>query len=190
MPRAVNCMIFPQLARFTDVALLFMRIIVGIVFMTSGWEHLQDPQGRSKDIQMSKGFTIFLGAAEFAGGLGVILGVLAQPAAFGLILITLGAIQRRFSSGTLVSGEVRVEWLELRHNACGNESGYRHHRWWQPLSDEPVPVARLRCSDTQLLAFSVFCIRSARGFLLVEIFRAVESLVESRHEIEIRPSHW
>lgn len=95
MPRAVNCMIFPQLARFTDVALLFMRIIVGIVFMTSGWEHLQDPQGRSKDIEMSKGFTIFLGAAEFAGGLGVILGVLAQPAAFGLILIMLGAIQKK-----------------------------------------------------------------------------------------------
>jgi putative oxidoreductase len=95
MPRAVNCMIFPQLARFTDVALLFMRIIVGIVFMTSGWEHLQDPQGRSKDIEMSKGFTIFLGAAEFAGGLGVILGVLAQPAAFGLILMMLGAIQKK-----------------------------------------------------------------------------------------------
>lgn len=88
-------MILPQLARFTDVALLFMRVIVGIIFMTSGWKHLQDPQGRSKDIEMSKGFTIFLGAAEFAGGLGVILGVLAQPAALGLILIMLGAIQKK-----------------------------------------------------------------------------------------------
>jgi putative oxidoreductase len=88
-------MILPQLARFTDVALLFMRIIVRIVFMTSGWKHLQDPQGRSKDIEMSKGFTIFLGAAEFAGGFGVILGVLAQPAALGLILVMLGAIQKK-----------------------------------------------------------------------------------------------
>jgi hypothetical protein len=39
---------------------------VGIVFMTSGRKHLQDPEARSKDIGMSKGFTIFLGATEFA----------------------------------------------------------------------------------------------------------------------------
>lgn len=34
--------------------------------MTSGRKHLQDPEARSKDIGMSKGFTIFLGATEFA----------------------------------------------------------------------------------------------------------------------------
>jgi putative oxidoreductase len=44
---------------------------------------------------MSKGFTIFLGLAELAGSLGVIFGVLAQPAAIGLILIMLGAIQKK-----------------------------------------------------------------------------------------------
>jgi putative oxidoreductase len=88
-------MIFPQFARLTDAALLLLRIMVGIVFMTSGWKHLKDPEGRSKDIGMSKGFTIFLGAAEFAGSLGVIFGVLAQPAAIGLILIMLGAIQKK-----------------------------------------------------------------------------------------------
>jgi putative oxidoreductase len=86
---------FPQLARFTDVALLLLRIMVGIVFMTSGLNHLKDPQARSKDIETSKGFTIFLGAAELAGGLGVIFGVLAQLAAAGLILLMLGAIQKK-----------------------------------------------------------------------------------------------
>jgi putative oxidoreductase len=69
--------------------------MVGIVLITSGWKHLRDPEGRSKAIGMSKGFTIFLGAAEFAGSLGVILGVLAQLAAAGLILIMLGAIQKK-----------------------------------------------------------------------------------------------
>jgi putative oxidoreductase len=44
---------------------------------------------------MSKGFTIFLGTAEVAGGLGVAFGVLTQLAAFGLILIMLGAIQKK-----------------------------------------------------------------------------------------------
>src|SRR5215470_7788725 len=88
-------MIFSQLAHLNDLALLLLRIMVGIVFMTSGWKHLQDPEGRSKDIGMSKGFTIFLGAVELGGSLGVILGVLARLAAIGLILIMLGVIQKK-----------------------------------------------------------------------------------------------
>ena len=88
-------MIFPQLAQFTDIALLLLRLMVGIVFITSGYKHLKDPATRSKDIGMSKSFTMFLGAAELAGGLGVISGVLAQLAAIGLILVMLGAIQKK-----------------------------------------------------------------------------------------------
>jgi putative oxidoreductase len=86
---------FPDLARFADVALLCLRLMVGIVFITSGWKHLRDPAERSKDIEMSKGFTAFLGAAELAGGLEVTFGVLTQLAAIGLILIMLGAVQKK-----------------------------------------------------------------------------------------------
>ena len=86
---------FPQLAQFTDVALLLLRVMVGIVFITSGGKHLKDPEARSKDIGMSKGFTIFLGAAEVTASLGLIFGVLTQLAASGLILIMLGAIQKK-----------------------------------------------------------------------------------------------
>ena len=88
-------MIFPQLDRFTDVALLLLRIMIGLVFIVSGWKHFRSAEERSKDIGMSKGFTIFLGVAELAGGLGVMFGVLAQLAAAGLILIMLGAIQKK-----------------------------------------------------------------------------------------------
>jgi putative oxidoreductase len=88
-------MTFPQLAQFADMALLFLRLMVGIVFITSGYKHLKDPEVRSKDIGMSKGFTILLGAAELVGGLGVISGVFAQIAAIGLILVMLGAIQKK-----------------------------------------------------------------------------------------------
>jgi putative oxidoreductase len=88
-------MLFPELARFADVALLLMRIMVGVVFITSGWKHLRDPEARSKDIEQSKDVTIFLGAAELAGGLGVMLGVLTQLAAIGLILIMLSAIWKK-----------------------------------------------------------------------------------------------
>jgi putative oxidoreductase len=52
-------------------------------------------QARSKDVGTSKGFTIFLGAAEVAGSLGVIFGVLTQLAAAGLILLMPGAIQKK-----------------------------------------------------------------------------------------------
>jgi len=88
-------MVFPQLAQFTDIALLLLRLMVGIVFITSAYKHLKDPATRSKDIGMSKSFTIFLGAVELAGGLGVISGILAQLAAIGLILVMLGAIQKK-----------------------------------------------------------------------------------------------
>jgi putative oxidoreductase len=88
-------MIFPQLSQFTDVALLLLRVMIGVVFVTSGWNHVKDPEARSKDIEASKGFTILLGLAELAGGLGVIFGVLAQLAAISLILIMLAAIQRK-----------------------------------------------------------------------------------------------
>ena len=69
--------------------------MIGLVFIASGWAHLKDPAERSKDIGMSKGFTAFLGGAELAGGLGVMFGVLPELAAAGLILIMLGAIQKK-----------------------------------------------------------------------------------------------
>jgi putative oxidoreductase len=86
---------FPGLAAFTDHGLLLMRVLVGLIFADSGWNHLGDPEGRGRSIGMSKGFTAFLGAAELLGGIGVALGVLTQLAAGGLILIMLGAIQKK-----------------------------------------------------------------------------------------------
>src|SRR5579862_6613240 len=102
---------FPQLSRFTDLGLLLLRLMVGLVFVTSGYSHVKDPAERSKSIGMSKGFTIFLGIGEVAGGLGVAAGVLTQLAAFGLILIMLGAIQRKiFVWHTGFWGEKSFGW--------------------------------------------------------------------------------
>jgi putative oxidoreductase len=87
----------PWLYQLSDAALLLMRLLVGIVFISSGWSHAKDPVARSKSIGMSPGFTRFLGVAELAGGLGVAFGVLVQLAALGLILVMLGAIQKKIS---------------------------------------------------------------------------------------------
>jgi putative oxidoreductase len=86
---------FPQLARFVDLGLLLLRLMIGIVFITSGWSHVTKSDERSKSIGMSKGFTMFLGSAEIAGSLGIVFGVLQQLAAIGLILIMLGAIEKK-----------------------------------------------------------------------------------------------
>jgi putative oxidoreductase len=85
----------PQLAQLTDFSLLLLRLMVAAVFVTSGWTHTTDPRGRAASIGMTPAFTAFLGVAELAGGLGVAFGVLTQLAAIGLILIMLGAIQKK-----------------------------------------------------------------------------------------------
>ena len=135
-------MIFPRLARFTDVALPLLRVMVGLVFITSGWKHLKDPEARSKDIGMSKGFTVFLGAAQVAGSLGVIFGVLTQLAAAGLILIMLAAIQKKiFVWLTGFWGESGTNGWSY-DTMLSNESSDRHYRRWKPLSDEMIHDVR------------------------------------------------
>ncbi|MGH9605783.1 MAG: DoxX family protein [Terracidiphilus sp.] len=74
------------------LSLLFLRIVVALVFGTSGFYHLKSPRERAQSLGLSVGFTVFLGAAEFAAAIGLTLGVLTQWAALGLILISFGAI--------------------------------------------------------------------------------------------------
>ena len=102
---------FPQLTQFADFGFLLLRLMVGIVFITSGWNHLKDPEARSKSIGLSKNFTILVGAGEVLGSLGVMLGVLTQLAAFGLVLIMLGAIYKKiFVWNTGFWGEKTYGW--------------------------------------------------------------------------------
>lgn len=84
-----------HLDQFTDFGLLLLRLMTGAIFADSGYIDLKDIEARSKSIGLSRGFTIFLGAAEVAGGLAIIFGVLQQLASIGLILVMLGAIQKK-----------------------------------------------------------------------------------------------
>ena len=85
----------PSLLALEDLALFILRVIVAIVFGASGYFHLKDPVGRAKSVELSPRATVALGAAEVLGSLGVVTGVLIQPAAIGLILVGLGAIQKK-----------------------------------------------------------------------------------------------
>ncbi len=82
----------PGAFRYADLSLLLLRLVVALVFASSGFSDLKSPRQRAESLGMSVGFTIFLGVAELAGAAGLGAGVLTQWAALGLILIMLGAI--------------------------------------------------------------------------------------------------
>jgi putative oxidoreductase len=87
--------VFPQLLRFDDVALLCLRLLVAVVFFTSGYRHVKDPVGRGASIGLSPGVSLMLGWAEMLAAVGIALGVFTQVAALGLMLVMLGAIQKK-----------------------------------------------------------------------------------------------
>ena len=82
----------PVAMLYNDWALLAMRIVVALVFASSGFNHLKSPQQRARSLGLSVPFTLFLGAAELAGGIALAAGILTQWAALGLILVMLGAM--------------------------------------------------------------------------------------------------
>lgn len=102
---------FPELHQFTDVAIVFLRLMVALVFASSGWTTLRDPAARAKDLGLGRPFTTVLGVAELLGGLGVFFGILVQLTAAGLIVINLGAIQKKlFVWHTGFWGEASAGW--------------------------------------------------------------------------------
>jgi putative oxidoreductase len=80
---------------YTDWSLLLLRLVVALVFGTSGFSHLKSPKERAASIGMSVPFTVFLGAAELAGAIALVVGFLTQWAALGLIAVMLGAIYKK-----------------------------------------------------------------------------------------------
>ena len=102
---------FPSLLQLEDLALFILRVVVAIVFGASGYLDLKDPVGRAKSVELSPGATRALGIAEVLGSLGVVTGVLIQPAAIGLILIGLGAVRKKvFAWKTGFWGEKSSGW--------------------------------------------------------------------------------
>ena len=89
---------FPALLELRDLSLFILRVVVAMVFGASGYEHVKDPVGRAKSVELSPGTTRALGIAEVLGSLGLVTGVLIQPAAIGLILVGLGAIGKKVFS--------------------------------------------------------------------------------------------
>lgn len=88
-------MLFPELAQYADLSLLFLRLMLAVVFATSGWSHVRDPRERGESIGMPPAVTAILGAVELAGATSVALGVYAQVGGLLLVAVMLGAIWKK-----------------------------------------------------------------------------------------------
>ncbi|MDX1640242.1 MAG: DoxX family protein [Balneolaceae bacterium] len=80
---------------FYDIAILALRIVVALIFFSSGKSHFMQPEKRSKSIGLSKQATLFLGVAEMAGAISVALGIFPQFGVVLLIGVMLGAIYKK-----------------------------------------------------------------------------------------------
>jgi len=95
---------FPFFSDFTDVALVLLRVMVGIIFIDSGYRSLKDPDARAKSIGLSKNLTVLLGLAEGLGGVAVLVGCLTQLAAIASSWLCSARCKKRYSSGMRGSG--------------------------------------------------------------------------------------
>ncbi len=68
-----------------SLALLFLRVVVGLAFLLYGWAKFESPFGWMGPDSVMPGILQALAAvSEVGGGLGWILGFLTRPAALGL----------------------------------------------------------------------------------------------------------
>ncbi|AFL80660.1 DoxX protein [Aequorivita sublithincola DSM 14238] len=76
-------------------ALLLLRIIIAIVFFSSGKSHVQKPEERGKSIGMSPTATTVLGIAEIAGAVSIAFGIFTQIGALLIMGAMLGAMYKK-----------------------------------------------------------------------------------------------
>lgn len=85
----------PALLEFSDLALLLLRLMIAMVFGSSGWSHVTRPKDRAEDLGMSPAATFVVGAVEVVGAALLVIGLFDQLAAAALIAVMLGAIYKK-----------------------------------------------------------------------------------------------
>jgi len=76
-------------------ALLFLRIMIAIVFFSSGKSHVQKPKERGESIGMSPTATTVLGLAEIVGAISIAFGIFTQIGALLIMGAMLGAMYKK-----------------------------------------------------------------------------------------------
>jgi len=73
---------------YGDLGVLVLRLCLAAIFLVHGPKKLNGAQGN---------FMLFIGAAETAGGIAMLLGFLTQLAVIGLGIIMIGAIYKKMN---------------------------------------------------------------------------------------------
>ena len=86
-----------------DLAILFLRIAVGIVFMNAGWQKIQNMEGVIAffaSFGLASYLAYFVTYIEFIGGIFILLGVFSQYFAFILAIdMVVATIKVHFVNG-------------------------------------------------------------------------------------------
>lgn len=85
-------MFFPFLLLYSDIALLLMRGVVGVVFFSSGVTHARNPKKRGKQMGIGTGLAFTLGIIEIFASVLLVLGAYSQLSALVLASVMLGAM--------------------------------------------------------------------------------------------------
>lgn len=84
-----------DLSLLIPISLLLLRLIVAIVFFSSGKSHVMNPVERGKSVGLSPSVTRFLGIAEIFAAISIALGIYPQIGAAIILITMLGAIQKK-----------------------------------------------------------------------------------------------
>ncbi len=79
----------------SSTALLLLRIIVGVVFFSSGKSHASNPKECGESIGMPASAAMVLGVVEMLAAASIILGIFTQVGALLIMLTMLGAIYKK-----------------------------------------------------------------------------------------------
>ncbi|MFC6269700.1 DoxX family protein [Frigoriflavimonas asaccharolytica] len=88
-------MMIVDLSCLVPAALLLLRIIVAIVFFSSGKSHAMNPVERGESVGLSPAATRILGIAEILAAGSIALGIFPQIGAAIVMLTMLGAMQKK-----------------------------------------------------------------------------------------------
>ena len=84
-----------DLTFLTPAALLALRIIVAIVFFSSGKGHATNPKERGEGLGLSPTITAIVGWVEIIAAIMIAVGIFAQIGALLIIVAMLGAIKMK-----------------------------------------------------------------------------------------------
>ncbi|MBC7419222.1 MAG: DoxX family protein [Bdellovibrio sp.] len=88
MNSKVKCLVqVPAQTKWASVALLLLRLVVGIAFILHGFGKIQNPFGWMPPGSPVPGFFQFLAAlSEFGGGIALVLGLLTRLGSLGIAI--------------------------------------------------------------------------------------------------------